>query len=146
MPQTNFTGIDLSKNMIKKTDNKNIKNAQFIVGDCENLPFSNESFDIVIYAMSIHHYPNPESFVKNVFRISTPGGKLIIRDPSASDLKLFFYRTFGYYRYLNKFKSNGVVKFYSPKQLIKILRSKGFQILSASRIGNNRLQVVAEKV
>lgn len=80
----------ICQNMIKKADNKNIKNAQFIVGDCENLPFSNESFDIVIYAISIHHYPNPESFVKNVFRISTPGGKLIIRDPSASDLKLFF--------------------------------------------------------
>lgn len=67
MPHTIFTGINLSKNMIKKTDNKNIKNAQFIVGDCENLPFSNESFDIVIYAMSIHHYPNPESFIKTCF-------------------------------------------------------------------------------
>ena len=35
-----------------------LKNTKFIVGDCENLPFEDESYDVIICTNSFHHYPN----------------------------------------------------------------------------------------
>ena len=31
---------------------------EFFQGDCENLPFADNSFDTVLCTMSFHHYPN----------------------------------------------------------------------------------------
>ena len=45
-PERHYTGIDLTPRMIEAAKSKNIKGAQFVVGDCENLPFDKESFDV----------------------------------------------------------------------------------------------------
>ena len=58
-PDVNFTGIDLTPKMIEVAKSKNIPNATFVCGDCESLPFENDSFDVIICSQSFHHYPNP---------------------------------------------------------------------------------------
>ena len=60
------------------------KNARFVVGDAEDLPFADESFDAVICANSFHHYPNPQAFFDGVARVLRPGGKLVLRDYTAA--------------------------------------------------------------
>ncbi|MFR7358928.1 MAG: class I SAM-dependent methyltransferase [Dorea longicatena] len=47
----------------------------FLVGDSENLPFENESFDVVICTNSFHHYPNPHAFMNEASRVLKNGGK-----------------------------------------------------------------------
>ena len=34
---------------------KNLPNTELVVGDCENLPFEAETFDVVINSQSYHH-------------------------------------------------------------------------------------------
>ncbi|MFZ0546357.1 MAG: methyltransferase domain-containing protein [Candidatus Promineifilaceae bacterium] len=47
-----------------------------IIGDGENLPFFNESFDIVFCAAALHHATNLPLFIKNISKVLKPGGRL----------------------------------------------------------------------
>ena len=80
LPDKNYTGLDLTPRMIEVANAKELEGARFIVGDAENLPFEDASFDAVICANSFHHYPNPQAFFNEVARVLRPGGKLVLRD------------------------------------------------------------------
>lgn len=79
-PEKHYTGLDLTPAMIEQAKKKQIPNATFVVGDCENFPFEPDSFDAIICSMSFHHYPNPQDFFASVKRCLRPGGRLILRD------------------------------------------------------------------
>lgn len=79
-PDRHYTGIDLTPQMIEQARKKDLPNATFLVGDCENLPFEENSFDVVICANSFHHYPNPQDFFTSVRKVLKPNGRLILRD------------------------------------------------------------------
>lgn len=68
-PKKSYTGIDLSENMIEVAKQKKLQGVDFVIGDCENLPFSENSFDIVTCSMSFHHYPNPQDFFVSIKRV-----------------------------------------------------------------------------
>ena len=79
-PDKHFVGLDLTPEMIRKAKEKNLPNTELVVGDCENLPFEAETFDVIINSQSFHHYPNPQDFFNSVYRVLKPGGCLILRD------------------------------------------------------------------
>ena len=87
-PEKHYTGIDLSPKMIEVASAKKTENAVFVCGDCENLPFEDNSFDAITCSMSFHHYPHPVDFFRSCERVLRPGGRLIIRDMTAGPLKL----------------------------------------------------------
>ena len=64
---------------------KQLTNTEFLVGDSENLPFAEASFDAVICSNSFHHYPNPQNFFDSAYRVLRKGGRLILRDYTSSD-------------------------------------------------------------
>ena len=77
--------------MIEQAQKKNIPNATFVVGDCENFPFEDNSFDSIICSNSFHHYPNPQAFFDSVQRCLRPGGRLILRDASSNNKLLLWF-------------------------------------------------------
>ena len=79
-PDKHYTGLDLTPAMIEQARKKNLKNSTFVVGDCENFPFEDDSFDAIICFMSFHHYPDPQAFFNSVKRCLRPGGRLILRN------------------------------------------------------------------
>jgi len=82
-PDRRYVGLDLTPKMIEVANAKKIENARFVVGDAEDLPFDDGSFDAVICANSFHHYPNPQAFFNEVARVLRPGGRLVLRDYTA---------------------------------------------------------------
>ena len=82
-PDKLYTGLDLTPEMIKKAKEKNLPNTNFVVGDCEKIPFENESFDVIICTNSFHHYPNPQDFFDNAYRVLRKG-EILICDGSLS--------------------------------------------------------------
>lgn len=75
------TGIDLGKAAIKfnKSYYKE-EGGHFEQADAQNLPFKDESFDVVLNVESSHRYPQMELFVSEVKRVLRPGGHLLFID------------------------------------------------------------------
>ncbi len=84
-----YTGLDITPRMIEVGKSKNLKGVDWIVGDCENLPFDDNSFDVIICSNSFHHYPNPQKFFDSVKRVLRPEGRLILQDYTAPKVVLW---------------------------------------------------------
>lgn len=69
--------LDISPEMLKILKRKNFR-IQTVVGDVENLPFPNDSFDVVTAAFLIVHLKNPERFFDEAYRVLKDGGKLLV--------------------------------------------------------------------
>ncbi len=74
LPGRRYTGLDLTPKMIEVASAKGVEGARFVVGDAEDLPFDDASFDAVICANSFHHYHNPQAFFNGVASVLRPGG------------------------------------------------------------------------
>lgn len=82
----NFTCADISQNMLNECKGniaaKNIKGKfEFVkIEPCIpfNLPFADNSFDLVMMNSVLHHIKDTSFFLKEISRICKPGGKIII--------------------------------------------------------------------
>lgn len=63
-PDKNYTGTDFSEKMIETAKKKKLDGVCFVAGDCENLHFEENSFDVAICSMRFHHYPPPKNSSK----------------------------------------------------------------------------------
>ena len=68
-PDKHYVGLDLTPEMIHVAQAKNLSNTEFLVGDSENLPFDEGTFDAIICSNSFHHYPNPQNFFNSAYRV-----------------------------------------------------------------------------
>jgi ubiquinone/menaquinone biosynthesis C-methylase UbiE len=76
-------GIDLSKGMLEVAREKARKSKlsiEFKLGDAENLPFENGSFDAVICRHLLWTLPNPQKALKEWSRVVREGGKVVAID------------------------------------------------------------------
>lgn len=78
------TGLDITKAMIDaariNAEEAGVKNAFFIKGDIENLPFDDDAFDAVISNCVINHAKSKEKVYHEIFRVLKDGGRFIISD------------------------------------------------------------------
>ena len=58
-----------------------------VVTDCTILPFSDCSFDIVFCKELIHHVGNPMDLLNEMWRVLSPNGLIVIREPCTSILQ-----------------------------------------------------------
>ena len=77
----NVTGIDLTDHAIELTGERLALeglSADLQRIDCENLPFEDDSFDIVYSWGILHHTPNTERAIAEAHRVLKPGGTALI--------------------------------------------------------------------
>lgn len=73
----NLWGLDISKEMVKRAKRRIDR---VLVGDVENLPYEDNSFDCIFARSVVHHLLHPEAGVRELFRAVKPGGKIIFLD------------------------------------------------------------------
>lgn len=77
-PNLKYFGVDLSEAMIHLA--RRNANADFFVASAENLPFPDNYFSIVVCKDTFHHFDKPANVLKEMFRVTKPGGKIYITD------------------------------------------------------------------
>ena len=75
---------DITPKMLAKAQvfitNQGIKNIEFKPADAENLPFDDETFDLVTCRIAPHHFPDCAQFVQEGARVLKPEGLLLVQD------------------------------------------------------------------
>ena len=62
-----------------------ITNADYQYADAEELPFPDESYDLVTCRLAIHHFPQPHRFISEAHRVLKKQGVLLIQDHCAPE-------------------------------------------------------------
>ena len=143
-PDKHYTGIDLTPEMIEVAKEKNMQGVDLVVGDCENLPFPDESFDVVICCQSFHHYPNVQNFFHSVYRVLRPGGRLILRDMTAKTAGMRWFFNNVELPLVNLF-GHGDVRTYSVEEVGQLCENAGLVLEFGEKRGFFRLHCVARK-
>ena len=142
-PEKHFVGLDITPAMIEVAQSKKLPNAEFIVGDAENLPFGDGGFDAVLCANSFHHYPNPGAFLREAHRVLRPGGKLILRDYTSNDIAVWLMNTFELP--LARLVGHGDVRTLKMGEFRELVEAAGFAIEQLVAQKGFRAHLVAKK-
>ena len=138
-----ITGIDLSEGMMKIGREK-IKaagvDATMVQGDCEALSYNDFSFHRISVGFGVRNFENLEAGLKEMHRVLTPAGKLVILELSVPSnpiirwcYKLYFLKILptiggwisgdrGAYEYLPA----SVLRFPAPDKFVGMLYQAGF--------------------
>lgn len=83
--------IDLSREMLRRAGylakEQGIRNVEFRRGDAAKLPLENETVDAAFCVMVLHFLANPAQAIKELCRITRPGGSIILVDLVSHDQK-----------------------------------------------------------
>ena len=78
LPDAEITCLDYSRDMMssaqKKAEQAQITNIRFLQGDVGNLPFEDESFDIVLSLNGFHAFPDKPAAYRETCRVLKNGG------------------------------------------------------------------------
>lgn len=80
-------GLDISEGMLdvgrKKINAKKLNNTiEMIVGDSENLPFDDNSFDAITVAFGVRNFEHLDVGLKEILRILKPNGIFVVLETS----------------------------------------------------------------
>lgn len=127
-PGKSYTGLDLSAKMIEVAQRKHLDGVRFTVGDCEALPFSSNSFDVITCSMSFHHYPNPDKFFRSAGRVLRCGGRLILRDMASSKGSIMWLINHVEIPLLARLLRKGDVHVYSREEIQALCDDSGLRL------------------
>jgi demethylmenaquinone methyltransferase/2-methoxy-6-polyprenyl-1,4-benzoquinol methylase len=80
-------GLDISKGMLevgkKKVTEKGLDTTiEMVVGDSENLPFDDHTFDAVTVAFGVRNFENLEKGLAEIYRVLKPSGTFVVLETS----------------------------------------------------------------
>lgn len=140
-PGTRITGADFSAPMLDVARARALPQAEWLVADAMAMPFAEASFDAVTVAFGLRNMADWPAAVREMARVTKPGGHLLILDfslPTLPGLR-------GAYRfYLHKilpklaglltgqrqayeYLSGTIERFPSGQAMLDLLRSNGFR-------------------
>lgn len=118
-------GIDQDLISLNKVKDRFENEAPFIQqGNIEQLPFSNESFDIVICSEVLEHVDNVEKALQNLYSVTRKGGSCAISVPRFWTEKICWLLSKEY-----PHTPGGHLRIFKTKELEKLIKKVGFKIV-----------------
>jgi len=142
---TSVIGLDISEGMLnvgrKKIEKLNLGNTvKMVLGDSENMPFDNDSFDAITVAFGVRNFEDLEKGLSEIYRVLKPNGTFVVLETSVPTKFPFkqgytFYSTkilpligkvFSKDKVAYKYLSDSAAKFPFGKVFNNILAKTGF--------------------
>ena len=79
-PDAKLVGLDFSQEMLNIAKERLSDGVELHFGSDNNLPFPDQSFDLVISTSAFHYFPNPVMAIREATRVLKTGGNLVISD------------------------------------------------------------------
>ncbi len=99
------------------------------VADVEDtLPWEDQRFDVATLTAVFHHFYRPADALKEIHRVLRPEGRVIIVDPWFVPVVRQVLNA-----YLYVFQHDGDCRFYSRRELTRLLAAKGFPTILENR-------------
>lgn len=89
-PNVNVIGLDFSENMLKVAESKvkHLQNVELLQGDAMDLPFEDNSFDLITIGFGLRNLPDYKQALIEVARVLKPGGHFVILETSNPNNKV----------------------------------------------------------
>lgn len=85
-PELRLIAFDSSKPMLERARQNILRsgirheNVHFQIGNVEKLPFEDDSLDVIVSTLSLHHWDNPRMAFDEIYRVLKKGGNFVILD------------------------------------------------------------------
>ena len=140
---SSITGIDISEEMMKIGRQKLAQAgiaADMVQGDCEDLAYSDGTFDRISVGFGVRNFNNIEKGLMEMHRVLKPGGKLVILELSipSNPVIRFFYKLYflkilpavggwiSRQRSAYEYLPASVIRFPSPARFMDMMRESRF--------------------
>jgi ubiquinone/menaquinone biosynthesis C-methylase UbiE len=124
-------GLDLSHEMLK-TGEESGAGSRTLVGCAQMMGLKDSTFDLVICKSSLHHTPEPDRAIREIYRVLKKDGVLIISEPCRDNS---LWRNIG--RAYTGFSKNfsGHHHLFRTRQIKELLTRNGFEIQTSRYFG-----------
>ena len=143
-PQISVVGIDFVSEMVQagksKIENKNLTGKVVLMqGDALHIPFDDNTFDVTGIAFGIRNIPDREKALKEMLRVTVPGGQIMILEMTFAQNRFFKFLYGVYLNYLlplfakifsanpaaYRYLADSIINFPSPDQFAGIMEKAG---------------------
>lgn len=132
------TATDLTPEMLEAAHafakEEGVGGVTFLLAAAEELPFENDSFDIVSCRIAPHHFADPRAFVWEAARVLIPGGLVLIVDnvaPEDPELNRVMNR-------IERERDPSHVEAYTVRRWINWLADAGFDLARIERFRRDK--------
>jgi 2-polyprenyl-3-methyl-5-hydroxy-6-metoxy-1,4-benzoquinol methylase len=91
-----FTALNIAKQKLLGRGSPPL--ACVVQGDAQNLPFADNSFDVVVSCETIEHLPLVQKAIAELHRVTRPGGRLFLTTPNYFNF-MGLYEIYAAFRY-----------------------------------------------
>ncbi len=140
-------GLDFSASMLESAKRQLSSSMEYVNGDFLALPFSENSFDLVISAFTLRSVKNMPLFLKQIYKLLESGGKaafLCLTRPENFFFKLLYYPYLKIYlplmgglisgnRQAYEFLSQSILHFQEPEKTAASMHALGFREIEIRR-------------
>lgn len=102
--------VDISIGMLRQAQRKELS---VVNAPAEDLPFPDEVFERVLMVDSLHHVVDQSTVASELWRVLTPGGRLLIVEP---DIRRWIVKGIALFEKIAFFRSH----FLSPPEIIRL--------------------------